>query len=88
MADEEERVENGGGTERERERESERTKRSFGVKESGKKTKRVRDEWIIGWLKTKVPFLFKRKEKPNSFIHLPIWGFFFFSFFNRKLEKI
>jgi hypothetical protein len=48
----------------------------------------VRDEWIIGWLKTKVPFLFKRKEKPNSFIHLPIWGFFFFSFFNRKLEKI
>jgi hypothetical protein len=30
--------------ERERERESERAKRSFGVKESGKKTKRVRDE--------------------------------------------
>jgi hypothetical protein len=46
MADEEERVENGGGREREREREreSERAKRSFGVKESGKKTKRVRDE--------------------------------------------
>jgi len=42
MADEEERVENGGGRERERERE--RAKRRFGVKESGKKTKRVRDE--------------------------------------------
>jgi hypothetical protein len=39
MAEEEERVENGGGRERELESESKEE-----VKESGKKTKRVRDE--------------------------------------------
>jgi len=78
MADEEERVENGGGRERERERERESEQRGdLGSRRVGRRPSACAMNELLADSRPKSLSCLKEKKNQNSFIHSPYHLVFF-----------